>query len=282
MAEVTSGIFALIGTALGASLKMGGTRAATRQRANGRVLAQIHQARLLVERINYYFWDENERIEAATKKREAAAQSGVTEDKLPAIPLRIYRDSEDFKWRNDRIWKDVMQKAEEQISENMLQLSPKFFSEYWEFYRKLVIPGGELMNPYDRYQQAEKVFQEYEPKLTELAIAGWWQGPLYMTLNVIAGILIGAFAVAYWPDYAPAWLVGLTARMVADLLPFWPTIAIYIYIGTVLITVIPALKLLGRAGRSPWWAVLLVVPFFGFVFVVWLIAFSWRPAAGAA
>jgi uncharacterized membrane protein YhaH (DUF805 family) len=55
---------------------------------------------------------------------------------------------------------------------------------------------------------------------------------------------------------------------VAQLIPFtlW-----------VVLSVIPALKLLGRLGKSRWWAALVVVPFLGVVVLLWIVAYARWP-----
>jgi len=46
----------------------------------------------------------------------------------------------------------------------------------------------------------------------------------------------------------------------------------------ILLPLIPVIYLLKRVGMSLAWALLLLFPFFGFVVVVWVIAFSrWKP-----
>jgi len=48
----------------------------------------------------------------------------------------------------------------------------------------------------------------------------------------------------------------------------------------ILLPVIPVIYLLKRVGMSRAWALLLLFPFFGFVVVVWVIAFArWKPTA---
>jgi hypothetical protein len=46
----------------------------------------------------------------------------------------------------------------------------------------------------------------------------------------------------------------------------------------ILLPLIPVIYLLKRVGMSLAWALLLLFPFFGFVVVIWVIAFSrWKP-----
>ena len=46
----------------------------------------------------------------------------------------------------------------------------------------------------------------------------------------------------------------------------------------ILLPLIPIIYLLKRVGMSLAWALLLLFPFFGFVVVIWVIAFSrWKP-----
>ena len=48
-----------------------------------------------------------------------------------------------------------------------------------------------------------------------------------------------------------------------------------------LLLVVPFVRILRRAGRSGWWALLLLIPTFGWIILPWVIAFMrWeRPAA---
>ncbi len=43
------------------------------------------------------------------------------------------------------------------------------------------------------------------------------------------------------------------------------------------ISVVPAIRLLRRTGKSRWWAILLIFPVFGAIILLWLLAFTrWR------
>ena len=46
-----------------------------------------------------------------------------------------------------------------------------------------------------------------------------------------------------------------------------------IVVGAALATVIPAAKVLGRVGLSPWWSILAIVPLVGW-FAMWAFAFA--------
>lgn len=46
-------------------------------------------------------------------------------------------------------------------------------------------------------------------------------------------------------------------------------------------TVPPLYRLLRRVGKSRWWAIFLVVPILGFLFVTWIIALTRWPAVAA-
>jgi hypothetical protein len=139
----------VIGTLVGARLKAGISRTQSQRRANGKVVAQVQKARLIVEEINSAF--SHERNNAGPEQSWPGYQS-------------MYEIAE----RQSRIW-DTINKAEEVVADNLLQLSDKFAKEYWKFYRRLLIPNPDAIPKAERYSDAESVFREYEPKLTRLA-----------------------------------------------------------------------------------------------------------------
>jgi hypothetical protein len=75
-----------------------------------------------------------------------------------------------------------------------------------------------------------------------------------------------ALAIAYGLGY---FFGGLARWLTQDygLALFW-----YVF------TVPPLYRLLRRVGKSRWWAIFLVVPLFGFLFVTWIIALTRWPA----
>ena len=75
-----------------------------------------------------------------------------------------------------------------------------------------------------------------------------------------------AIAVAHGLGY----FLGVVARFLTQdygLASFW-------YI----ITVPPLYRLIRRVGKSRWWAIFLVIPIVGFLFVTWIIALTRWPS----
>jgi uncharacterized membrane protein YhaH (DUF805 family) len=42
--------------------------------------------------------------------------------------------------------------------------------------------------------------------------------------------------------------------------------------------IVPTIRVLGRAGKSRWWVLLLLLPFFGIIPLMWILAYSRWPA----
>jgi hypothetical protein len=47
----------------------------------------------------------------------------------------------------------------------------------------------------------------------------------------------------------------------------------------IILSIIPAIKLLGRLGKSRWWAAITLVPVLGIVILLWIVAYSRWPLA---
>jgi hypothetical protein len=215
-AEAASGIFALIGAVVGAGLKAGSSRTQSQRRANGKVVAQVQKARLIVEEINSAFYNENketkELIQQVQKKLE---EEGQPKEKWPQFKsiyeendLSKYEKTDDFITSQRRVW-DTINKAEEVVADNLLELSDRFAKEYWKFYRRLLIPNPDAIPKAKRYRDAENVFLEYEPKLTRLARGERLSWLMYMGAALVAGIALGAFGAAHWQEFSPHWLKDL-------------------------------------------------------------------------
>ena len=48
------------------------------------------------------------------------------------------------------------------------------------------------------------------------------------------------------------------------------------------LSAVPTYKIMRRAGKSRWWTIVLLIPVFGFVIVLWVVAFSrWKMVPGS-
>lgn len=200
-AGIATAIFTVIGTVLGASLKAGGSRAATQRRANGKVYTQIEKMLLDLQAINNAFWKEDERIRAAKRERDVAARARTPEADRPEIPGRVYHLSQDFLDRRAHLW-SLVQKAEETVADNVLDLSAGFSRTYWRFYRELLLPGAPEMEQSARHALAEQVVLKWRNTLRRKAEAGFRLRIAFVLLQLLAGIAIGGMIVHYRPFLA--------------------------------------------------------------------------------
>ena len=92
-----NGVFALIGTLVGVGLKTGTSRTLSQRRANGKVVAQVQKARLIVEEINYAFYIENKK----------APEKAIYEK----LNSSAYEETDGFKANQKRVW-DTIEKGE--------------------------------------------------------------------------------------------------------------------------------------------------------------------------
>jgi hypothetical protein len=114
-AEAASGIFAVIGTLVGAGLKAGTSRTQSQRRANGKVVAQVQKARLIVEEINSAFYNENEQTKGLTQQaQEKLAKEGQPKEKWPQFKsiykekdLSKYKKTDDFITSQSRVWDTI-------------------------------------------------------------------------------------------------------------------------------------------------------------------------------
>ena len=51
------------------------------------------------------------------------------------------------------------------------------------------------------------------------------------------------------------------------------------FVLSVALSIVPAIQLLGRIGKSRWWAAFTFIPGFGVIILLWIVAYSrWPPA----
>ena len=121
--SIATGIFAVLGTVVGAVLQAGGTRTQNQRRANGKVLAGVQQAHLECEAINSEFSKEDDLIKRAKEAQQP-------------LPPMTYHEDLSFKDREARTW-NLINKAQDAVTDNVLQLTVGFSQAYWKFYREL-------------------------------------------------------------------------------------------------------------------------------------------------
>jgi hypothetical protein len=184
--SIASGIFAVVGTLVGAGLKAGGTRTQSQRRANGKVLAELKKAQ--------------------TECWNIVTQLSEKQD---------YHTGTDFATRQKRMW-DLVDKAAEAEAENVLLLSAGFSKAYWKFYYELKFKGSEQVLPGQRYPAADTVFKKWEPKLQSKARGELWLWLTYTGAMLVAGLAAGAALAAHWAEILaqlPDWLISFLDKL---------------------------------------------------------------------
>ena len=197
--SIATGIFAVLGTVVGAVLQAGGTRTQNQRRANGKVLAGVQQAHLECEAINSEFSKEDDLIKRAKEAQQP-------------LPPMTYHEDLSFKDREARTW-NLINKAQDAVTDNVLQLTVGFSQAYWKFYRELTPYWATDMPLNYRYKDAEEVFKHWERTLRKKAEA---RGALWFLLapvaaSLAAGIAAGAWLATHWVGISaqfPDWLIS--------------------------------------------------------------------------
>ena len=143
--SIATGIFAVLGTVVGAVLQAGGTRTQNQRRANGKVLAGVQQAHLECEAINSEFSKEDDLIKRAKEAQQP-------------LPPMTYHEDLSFKDREARTW-NLINKAQDAVTDNVLQLTVGFSQAYWKFYPRAHALLGNRYAPELPLQRRGRGFQ---------------------------------------------------------------------------------------------------------------------------
>lgn len=222
------GWFALAGTVIGLVAKAGGPQLRSQRRAYGNVFAHIDKIKLELHYINYnlskrdvisecvrYTRVANRALQIGEAQKYGRKFDPLTSEEELILGRGCFTTSDEFKRRSARIW-EWTEKAEQSLTDNVLELSSRFTNTYWKFYRQFVPEDGWETPDHLRYPQAERVINRYHGRLKRAALGSF----LLWLASVLALLVIGAgtgfFVMMNW-DKISMFLPSITKDFVESL-----------------------------------------------------------------